>query len=198
MIAETPESEQRAALGDEKEIVRLANEIKRRKREARRAELEAQRRTESDADSWRGEPEWTDEERGLLKQLRAGDTIIVSYRQHPALIDHCENAGLLVRVDRRTPWGNPFEMPDDGDRETVIAKYRGHYLPHKPTLLAQLGTLRGKALACWCAPLPCHSDVLRDAALAERAPAPAPARRRARERAGRDPWGDQIPAASRP
>ena len=68
--------------------------------------------------------------------------------------------GLFVRVDRTTPWGNPFELGKDGDRATVIAAYRDHYPPSKPSLLGRLGELRGKALGCWCAPLPCHADVL--------------------------------------
>ena len=38
--------------------------------------------------------------------------------------------------------------------------------PTRPDLLARLGELRGKRLACWCAPKSCHGDVL--AELAER------------------------------
>ncbi len=105
--------------------------------------------------------QWTDDERDLLKQLRAGETIVVSLRSHADLIAWAETASLYERIDRRTPWGNPFEMPADGDRETVIHNYADHYLPHKPSLLAQLDTLRGKALGCWCAPDACHGDVLK-------------------------------------
>jgi len=105
--------------------------------------------------------QWTDEEREILKRLRDGETVVVSMRTHNNLIGWAETAGLYERIDRRTPWGNPFEMPDDGDRDTVITNYETHYLPHKPSLLARLGTLRGKALGCWCAPEPCHGDVLK-------------------------------------
>jgi hypothetical protein len=52
-------------------------------------------------------------------------------------------------------------MGPDGDRDTVIRNYADHYLPHKPSLLAKLPELRGKALGCWCAPEPCHGDVLK-------------------------------------
>jgi Domain of unknown function (DUF4326) len=65
-----------------------------------------------------------------------------------------------IRVDRATPWGNPFVIGRDGGRATVIARYRDHYLPCRPVLLARLGELRGKALGCWCAPLACHGEVL--------------------------------------
>lgn len=105
---------------------------------------------------------WSDRERELLKQLRSGETVIVSMRDtaHPNLVRWAEDADLFVRIDRRSDWGNPFEMPGDGDRETVIRNYAEHYLPHKPSLLKRLEELRGKALGCWCAPEPCHGDIL--------------------------------------
>jgi len=48
----------------------------------------------------------------------------------------------------------------DGDRAAVIARYRDGHLRVRADLLARLGELRGKALGCWCAPEPCHADVL--------------------------------------
>ena len=62
-------------------------------------------------------------------------------------------------------WHNPFVAGRDGTREEVIAKFEA-YLLAKPALLAQLHTLKGKRLACWCKPSPCHGDVL--ARLAEK------------------------------
>lgn len=105
--------------------------------------------------------EWTPDEVGLKRRLDDGDTVVVSLRSHPHLIQWATEAGRFERVDRRTVWGNPFEMPADGDRETVIRNYAEHYLPHKPSLIDRLGDLQGKALGCWCAPEPCHGDVLK-------------------------------------
>jgi len=126
-------------------------------REKRKPEPVSEPREDYEADPW------SDDERDLLKRLRDGETVIVSMRQdaHPNLINWAANAGLYVRIDRRSDWGNPFEMPGDGDRDTVIAHYAAYYLPWKPSLLARLGELRGKALGCWCAPEPCHGDVLK-------------------------------------
>lgn len=76
------------------------------------------------------------------------------------MIAWAKKRGLFVHVDRATPWGNPFVPGRDGDRATVVARYRDDYLPSRPGLLARLGELRGKALGCWCAPAPCHADVL--------------------------------------
>jgi len=56
-------------------------------------------------------------------------------------------------------WLNPFVVGQDGDRSTVIRLYREH-LAERPDLLADLDELRGKTLVCWCAPAPCHGDVL--------------------------------------
>jgi len=59
----------------------------------------------------------------------------------------------------QSKWANPFKTPRDGTREEVIAKYRV-WLSRQPELVAALPELRGKDLACWCAPELCHADVL--------------------------------------
>jgi Domain of unknown function (DUF4326) len=61
-----------------------------------------------------------------------------------------------VYVGRPTKWGNPFAVGRDGSRAEVIQKYRWWV----GTFHEQVGELRGKHLVCWCAPLPCHADVL--------------------------------------
>lgn len=106
-------------------------------------------------------PTWADHELALRTRMEAGETVVVSMRAGYAnLIRWAEESGLYVRIDRRTDWGNPFELPADGDRDAVIQSYAVHYIPFKPSLLSRLDTLRGKALGCWCAPERCHGDVL--------------------------------------
>lgn len=56
-------------------------------------------------------------------------------------------------------WGNPFKVGKDGTGPEVLQKYRDYVLG-KPELMAKLPELRGKVLACWCKPGPCHGDVL--------------------------------------
>ncbi len=58
-----------------------------------------------------------------------------------------------------SPWGNPFVVGVHGTRSEVIAMYEKYILGH-PGLMARLPELKGAVLACWCAPLPCHADVL--------------------------------------
>jgi hypothetical protein len=65
-----------------------------------------------------------------------------------------------VYIGRPTKWGNTFEIDKDGTREEVVAKYE-KWLRNNPKLLEEAKSeLRGKDLICWCAPRPCHGDVL--------------------------------------
>jgi hypothetical protein len=67
--------------------------------------------------------------------------------------------GDTVYIGRPSKWGNPFKLERGASRAEVIAKYEA-WLMQQPHLLADLHELRGKMLACWCAPLACHGDVL--------------------------------------
>jgi hypothetical protein len=68
-----------------------------------------------------------------------------------------------VFIGRPSRWGNPFVIGRDGSRAVVIARYRD-WLCSRPELLADLPALRGKRLGCFCAPEPCHGDVLAELA----------------------------------
>ncbi len=72
---------------------------------------------------------------------------------------HCKKARYDVYVGRPSKWGNPFRSGRDGTREQVIARYE-EWLDRQPDLLADLPSLAGLTLACWCSPLACHADVL--------------------------------------
>lgn len=70
----------------------------------------------------------------------------------------------IVRIDRRTKWGNPFVIGRDGNRKQVIDKYAKWIASSREAgpLRAAIrrGELFDKKLACHCYPLPCHGDVL--------------------------------------
>ena len=68
-----------------------------------------------------------------------------------------------VYIGRPSIWGNPFAIGRDGNREQVIAKYRQwlwSQIQAGKITKPMLRQLHGKDLVCWCAPLPCHGDVL--------------------------------------
>jgi hypothetical protein len=72
--------------------------------------------------------------------------------------------------------GNPFMIGRDGTRAEVIARYRvwlrqqwrhgGAVRQELERLAAQYGREGQLTLLCWCAPLACHADVVREAVLA--------------------------------
>ena len=80
---------------------------------------------------------------------------------------HIKETKCDVYIGRPSKWGNPFVIGKDGDRATVIKKYR-QYLWDKvksgEITLSELAALHNKTLGCFCAPAACHGDVLTKAA----------------------------------
>lgn len=77
--------------------------------------------------------------------------------------------GRPVRGIKGSDWQNPYKEDKssevrDGTREEVIEKFErdlrngGPRTP--PGLIDRLPELKGKVLGCWCAPKPCHGEVL--------------------------------------
>lgn len=58
-----------------------------------------------------------------------------------------------VYIGRGSPWGNPFIIGRDGDRNKVCDLFEKHTLPH-----LDLEPLLGKNLVCFCAPKRCHGN----------------------------------------
>lgn len=69
------------------------------------------------------------------------------------------NTEYDVYVGRPSKWGNPFEIGKDGTREEVVAKYEA-WIVKQPHLMGCLHELKGKRVACWCAPEKCHGEIL--------------------------------------
>lgn len=69
-----------------------------------------------------------------------------------------------VRIDRKTPWGNPFVLGRHGNREEVISMFRAWATtsqdPRAVWIRDHVHELYGMTLACWCAPEACHGEVL--------------------------------------
>ncbi len=58
----------------------------------------------------------------------------------------------------KSKWNNTYSVKKYG-RDKAIELYRA-YILNTPHLVNVLPELSGKTLACWCAPDPCHGDVL--------------------------------------
>ena len=68
-----------------------------------------------------------------------------------------------IYCGRGSPWGNPFVIGRDGNRVEVINKfaiYASDRLRKQPDWLKPLRNAIG--LVCWCAPQPCHLDIIVD------------------------------------
>ncbi len=79
---------------------------------------------------------------------------------------HCKREKYDVYIGRPSKWGNRFSHKPSSlaevkvaSREEAVAKYE-EWILEQADLLAALPELRGKVLACWCSPQPCHGDVL--------------------------------------
>jgi len=75
---------------------------------------------------------------------------------------------------KKSPLGNPFAMKDESQRTEVIAQYRRwlwDVLSDEVTTsakvefkrLVNLAKQQDLILICFCAPLPCHGDVIKSA-----------------------------------
>lgn len=80
-------------------------------------------------------------------------TTVVNLRRHPH----------EIYIGRGSPFGNPFKISVNGDRETVIRKYRGYFydkMLYDNDFKDKVHSLKGKILGCYCKPLTCHGDVI--------------------------------------
>jgi len=92
---------------------------------------------------------------------------VINKRRHP------EEHALAVYVGRPSPLGNSFKMSKTMGREDMIARYAlwldeqlawpdsavTHEMARLRLILEEHGEL---TLVCWCAPLPCHGDAIRE------------------------------------
>ena len=70
-----------------------------------------------------------------------------------------------VYVGRPSKWGNPYRVGQKVNglhisRQEAVGFYQGWLEVQLLSKKLDLAELKGKDLVCWCAPLPCHADVL--------------------------------------
>jgi hypothetical protein len=79
-------------------------------------------------------------------------------------IVHCKKEPFDVYIGRPSFWRNHFKMIENSDTERaeVIARYKEWaFHPDRASFRVRVKhELRGKVLGCWCAPKPCHGDIL--------------------------------------
>ena len=105
------------------------------------------------------------------KNRKDGERMPRVLNKHIDATDH----GILV--DRTTKWGNPYKVgsskwqmgipvglgkSDILSVDEAVKRYEWRLRSTEigATLMEQIHELRGKDLVCWCAPLPCHANIL--------------------------------------
>ncbi len=94
---------------------------------------------------------------------------VVHCRQQP--FDVYIGRGNDPRTGRPGEWGNPFSHRPSrvpgvivvGSRQEAIRRYRAwlwEQIRSGRITVEQLASLHGQRLGCWCAPAPCHGEVL--------------------------------------
>ncbi|WP_116045308.1 DUF4326 domain-containing protein [Amycolatopsis palatopharyngis] len=115
---------------------------------------------------------WSSQEREIAESVLAGRSALVNVRKsgpHRDLVPWLADSGLIVYIGHsgnRHSWpesdfANPFVREGKTDRAAMVRHYR-EYLEGRPDLIERMrsGELSARALGCWCAPAPCHGDVL--------------------------------------
>lgn len=122
-----------------------------------------------------GAEEWTAAERELAIAVLSGETVVVNVRKagpHKRLVPWLVSEDLLTYVGHsgarhdwpESPFANPFVKQARTGRAGMVSRYR-EWLHEHPSLLRRVPKeLVGRALGCWCAPAPCHADVLAEEA----------------------------------
>lgn len=106
-------------------------------------------------------PQWSESELERKAIVENGGTVVANMHADADqdLIAWAKGSGRFVRIDRQSDWGNPFEIPADGDRDTVCDSYE-LFFARKFSLHSRVTELEGKVLGCWCYPNRCHGDYL--------------------------------------
>jgi ParB-like chromosome segregation protein Spo0J len=137
----------------------LAEKVERGAMPLHRAYREVQERLLSEPPP--EEMQWSKDELDRRRIVEAGGTVVANMHsgKDDYLLRWARSTDRFLRIDRNTEWGNPYEIPGDGDRPTVCQSFE-LYFTRKLSLHVKIGSLAGKVLGCWCYPEQCHGEYL--------------------------------------
>ena len=73
--------------------------------------------------------------------------------------------GEYTYIGRGSPFGNPYKIGKGQNRDDVLIGFSIYFekrLDCDPSFKEAVEGLKGKTLGCYCAPLPCHGDIIAD------------------------------------
>jgi len=80
-------------------------------------------------------------------------------------IVHIKDNNYDIYIGRGSIFGNPFRIGVDGNRKQVIEKYKKYFykrINNDEMFKIAVLKLKDKVLACYCKPLDCHGDVIKE------------------------------------
>jgi hypothetical protein len=88
--------------------------------------------------------QWIEDPRNLY--VARGGVVFIDGARYPQL---------------NSPYCNRYKIGRDGDRDEVLTKY-GKWLDMRPDLIEKCAQdlIGVECVGCWCAPEPCHADIL--------------------------------------
>jgi hypothetical protein len=107
------------------------------------------------------EAKWSEDEMKRRRIVEAGGTVVANMHsgKDEYLLRWARSTDRFVRIDRQSVFGNPYEIPGDGERDQVCDSFE-LYFSRKFSLHSQTPVIKGKVLGCWCYPERCHGDHL--------------------------------------
>jgi hypothetical protein len=79
------------------------------------------------------------------------------------VVNKTDGSDYDLYIGRPSILGNPFRISEGVDRDKVIRLFRYYAIARMDMDKAFRQAVlqcRGRTLACWCKPLPCHGDVI--------------------------------------
>jgi hypothetical protein len=107
------------------------------------------------------ELKWPEDQLKRRRVVEAGGAVVANMHSgsDEFLLRWARSTNRFIRIDRSSQFGNPYEMPGDGDRDKVCESF-SLYFQRKFSLHSQVKDLAGKVLGCWCYPQRCHGNHL--------------------------------------
>jgi ParB-like chromosome segregation protein Spo0J len=105
------------------------------------------------------ELKWPEDQLKRRRVVEAGGAVVANMHSgsDEFLLRWARSTNRFIRIDRSSQFGNPYEMPGDGDRDKVCESF-SLYFQRKFSLHSQVKDLAGKVLGCWCYPQRCHGN----------------------------------------
>nr|WP_256388914.1 DUF4326 domain-containing protein [Photobacterium damselae] len=98
-----------------------------------------------------------------LRTIKIAITRVINIKKATSF-DHRISTDKYEYIGRGSYWGNPYSIPEAGNREEVIRKFKYDFdfekFPHIDK--SEVYKLAGKRLGCFCKPEACHGDVIAD------------------------------------